>query len=396
MSKRFDKLNWSLRALTLLGIVSLTSGVGAGLHPAIEVSGSYRGVALDPISGKPRHQDMRSVEAAFRVLLIGDAWLIAATNLNEIVDPAIDFCISKHSVGQVWCNGTNTFTLQPDHRVRGDYLTNLATVAPTRFYTASYAPDFIGMSLPWLTYCLAPSAIPREKSGVVALPLPWAQARFSQLAYGYKWIIDATEDGRFVKDLSVVRDHSLDLSDSDSLLRPSFVYPDSLASYERNLLQLAVIRGIPDGWLQSSFRVTEWHQTNGISVPTRSEFTEYYFNPQIENLYPVYKAELRVSQIVFRLPDQVEFIPPVVKPTPVFDFRYRRVNNTRIHRMASYTLQPGEMWKPDNDPLLLQQAADYLKHGPRYDAFLKRSRVGIFLVWLAFRIITVVPILVML
>jgi hypothetical protein len=57
-------------------------------------------------------------------------------------------------------------------------------------------------------------------------------------------------------------------------------------------------------------------------------------------------------------------VPALVGATYVRDFRYTRRSESRIFPFAAYT-QSGA-WKSGNDPELLAQRDDYLKHGPKY------------------------------
>ncbi|HXI72033.1 MAG TPA: hypothetical protein VNN22_16885, partial [Verrucomicrobiae bacterium] len=247
-------------ALMVILIIPQNAHADGELSRVIEIYGTYKGTSQNPITGEPRI-DYQHVEAAFHVTICGDDWIITVTNLIDISDHAINYNVSKFSIGQMWCDGTNTYCLQPAHNHEADYNTNVVTITPSRFYTGSYDPDFLGISLPWLTYCLSPSTIQPDKNGVTALPVPWLQPRFSVFAYGYKWIIAATEDGRFIDNLSTVRDTNLDLSDEDSLLRPGFDYPDSLADYDNIKRRLNAFRYVPSGWVQTKFECTEWYHT---------------------------------------------------------------------------------------------------------------------------------------
>lgn len=371
---------------------------GGGGRQVIDIFGRYSGRCQDPNTGNTLTNEPKTFDAIFRVSLAGDAWAIAVTNLSDISVPSINWFLSKGSLVQLWCDGTNTYTMQPanDQSALSDgYSSNLVTVSRSQFYVASYFDDLLGASLPWLTYCLDPRLCKSDAGEPAAIPVPWLQPRFSPYGHAFEWVVNGTENDRFVKFLTLVRNRKLDLSDKVSLLRPNFVYPNSASSYERIIRQIEDIRSIPDGWVESEFKCTEFLFTNGMIFPARSQFKEFAYDPRFAQAHPFYKAELQLDKICIS-EDGKDITPSVTKSTHVFDFRYRKESGERIYRFAQYTLQAGERWKADDDAGLLAEAQNYLTHGPRYDAFLGNRQVRKHLVWLVFVAVSLMPLLVML
>lgn len=360
------------------------------LRKVIEVYGEYNTSAQNPKTGRAYVQDPRHVHAAFCVVICGNAWKITATNLSDISDPTIGFVLKKSTVGQIWSDGTNTFTMEPAHGQGAYATTNIVTASPTPFYLESFDPDFLEMSLPWLTYCLSTNTSHPDKNGHVTQPVPWLQPRFSPMAYGFRWIISPTADGEFISKLTLVRDHALDLSDGRTLLRTDFVYPNSLAAYERDENRLKLLKTIPNGFVQAKFTCLDWYFTNEASIPAESELQQFEYNPSQRYRYPVFEGRLTAAKIVLRNADVANIFPKVTQPTQVVDFRYRRASRSRIYRYAEYTLQPGESWKSADDAVLLAQAARYLKYGPRYDFFLSPHKRN-YLAWLLLVGVMLIP-----
>ena len=375
--------------------IAVPAGFNGGDGQTIQVFGTYTGRDQDPNTGQGLVNEMHTFNAAFHIIVTGDAWVITSTNLSDIDVPAVDWHLAKGSVVQVWCDGTNTYSLQPENNDSklSSYATNLVTVEKSRFYTASYGDDVLGLSLPWLTYCFAPDQCQPGLRGVFSLPVPWLQPRFSLVGYGFKWVIAGTKEGRYLKSMKLVRESSLDLSDKGALLRTNFVYPSSAASYERILRQLANNRAIPDGWVQAEFTCVEEYHTNGLALPARSVIKMFTFNPTIANPYPYYVGELRLLNVIIGGTSAEFMLPNVTKPTRVSDFRYRRSNADRIYRLAEYTLNPGDVWKAGDDRALMAEVEDYLKHGPSYEAFLNNRRHKLFLVWLTLGLVSLIPLL---
>jgi len=197
-------------------------------------------------------------------------------------------------------------------------------------------------------------------------------------------MISPTDDGKFIAAFSLVRDHSLDLPDDESLLRPDFVYPSDVGGYNSERTSLNYFKKIPNGWMDAKYECMAWCRTNNLVIPSESKFQVFMFSVFPHPYpYPVFVGELKANVVNLCEIQENDLIPKVGHLTKVLDFRYRRANDTRIYRYADYMLIPGESWKPDNNPSLLAQAARYLKDGPRYNAFLHPNKRN-FMAWLPF------------
>ena len=70
-------------------------------------------------------------------------------------------------------------------------------------------------------------------------------------------------------------------------------------------------------------------------------------------------------------------IPDAIPPakTYVFDYRYQATNSRTKFNHATYELNAGDQFKPDNDPKLLAEAKHWLKHGPGYDSYKSKRKI---------------------
>jgi len=338
----------------LLGpLVLLLCLLGRGwCGQVIEVRGKYEVVTRNPASGKS--QSERPLCVGFVVTLYGDAWQIAATNVDDKTDWAI-----------LVYEGTNTFRLVPyaKHIAVPRPESNLvyAAISSSPIYVPSVF-DFLSLYMPWLTYGLSPRNVRTNKGGVIELPRPWTIARNDPLAFGFRWDIKPSADGRFVSECKVIRDTSLDLDENDEFLRPELEYPLSLAHMAEYRMALGVRKEIPNGFVNALYRCTMWYETNSMLIPFGSELKLYSSRFPLE---PVKVVKLVAESIIVRTGEVREILPTVDGPTLVYDYRYRKATKKRIFNYAEYTLEPGEGWKSDSDPVLLAQVEYYLKHGPK-------------------------------
>ncbi|MGH7979676.1 MAG: hypothetical protein ACREE6_09895, partial [Limisphaerales bacterium] len=67
--------------------------------------------------------------------------------------------------------------------------------------------------------------------------------------------------------------------------------------------------------------------------------------------------------------------PEITAPSQmnVHDYRYRRVSSRTKFNFARYELSAGDSFPGGNDPRLLAQAADWMRHGPSFDTVRKRQ-----------------------
>ena len=174
--------------------------------------------------------------------------------------------------------------------------------------------------------------------------------------------------------IDVLRDESLDrATPEDELRRSRANYPFDM-SYREGLLQnLEFRKSLTNGYDVASFDYKEIVHTNGIPIPFTTEFVRYW--PGRDGP-PVVQDELtlKVDQIEFL---QKAVISKIVTPgvVSVDDYRYQMANNRTKFNYATYTLNAGDSFRSGNDPVLLAQAEDWLKHGQRYESYTKKRGV---------------------
>ena len=319
----------------------------------IEVQGEYKAANFNPVSKAHEQYVGSGVHASFTVLLSKSEWLISATNLDD----SLLFC-------QIWSDGTNTFTLNPVPSPDQHNNAIVATASASQYYLSSN-DDYLHISLCWLVYGLCPGTVSSNKSGLVDIPLPWRNPRFTPEAYGYKWTIRPSNDGRFAADCVVTRDKSLDLPDKQEFLRPELVYPTSIAMRNKYEMYKGRRLWVTNGFVVARYSCTNWYLTNGWSVPKASTANFYWADGGQYCPNTWFEGSVVSTSILF-LRGPIEFPKPKV-PTAVVDFRYRRFNGARLFRGAQYTLKAGESWRSARDPVLLAEAEHFLQHGPRYD-----------------------------
>lgn len=299
------------------------------------------------------------VHVGFVATLSGDTYKICATNLNNSI-----------WWGMIVHDGTNMFTLNPD----GGHMwfnepsksnSIVATISPSSMYCPD-EDDTLGLAAAWLTYGLSPQKVTPNEKGFVEFQLPWQTRSIGAIsAYGYKWLINPEASARFMEDCQVVRDNSLDLSDKQELLRPASNYPTSRTHRNESSEALMRRRQITNGFVVARYQCTAWHRTNDMSIPATSEFMWFFTDSATS---PGYRAKLRTTAVVVRSNTEA-LLPSPSLPTRIQDYRYKRANATHIFKYAEYTLQAGDDWKSDRDPVLLALAQDHLEHGRRYDDF---------------------------
>jgi len=99
--------------------------------------------------------------------------------------------------------------------------------------------------------------------------------------------------------------------------------------------------------------------------------------------WPNYKSgPTTIIEELYLKVDQVELlqnanIPDAIPPakTLVYDYRYQATNSRTKFNHATYELNAGDQFKPDNDPKLLAEAKHWLKHGPGYDSYKSKRKI---------------------
>ena len=292
------------------------------------------------------------LNVSFVVTLGKNTWRICATNqANEWETLTYD--------------GTNTYLLtsfkgRVDPRPNKSFWApksgaiSLGTVTAGNRYSAP-GISYVEMFFPWIVYCLPPRDVSSD------MTLPWGNYDISLRDYGWRWNVTPSADGRFIESFKVIRDTSLDLGYKDEFLRPTLRYPGTTEEFDKVQRTLEWRKASPNGSVEAVYTVNEWYKTNNLAVPASVEFEGYiYAGPT--NTFRWNDTVLKLDQI--SIDEDTIKVPALAGATYVRDFRYRHRNESRIYPFAAYT-QSGA-WKSENDPELLAQRDDYLKHGPKY------------------------------
>lgn len=278
-------------------------------------------------------------------------------------------------------DGTNIYALATYKGNQPPGYTNVFEVYGYVFPGQFYAPevqDSVHLFLPWIAFHLSPQMVQHsfEHNGVIEMPWPWGNPRFSPGGYGYKWILESSENDQVIQKIDIVRDSALDLkTKQDELCRTTLDYPFTLSDRNFLLLQLEYRKGVPDGFVRCSYECTEVFHTNELSIPSATQFIEFYPTFKIGNNIIILREDaLKV--------DQVELlhnagIPDVIPPaeTYVYDYRYQATNSRTKFNHATYTLNAGDQFPSNKDPKLLAEAQHWLKHGPGYDSYKFKRRI---------------------
>jgi len=299
--------------------------------------------------------------------------------------PAWKICITNVERPQWWaelvCDGTNTYFIQP--KTKYGFLAKGADKNPstdTQTVVIDKSPGFprefdeMEASIGWFTFGLSPRSIYTNNIGLIDMPVPTSSARDNLKSYGYKWLITWSDDGKYAKEADAVRDKALDLSDKEEMLRPNLDYPETLAKYNAYLQTLRVREATPNGFIKFHYTAEEWYHTNNILIPTASKVEVYWWDMSKKTYqFPWHVIKLKATDITFNS-EESNLLPEISMPTEVRDYRYKKANETRIFKYAEYTLNNGDFWKSDNDPAILNQVSDYLKHGRKYTTFSNQKK----------------------
>jgi hypothetical protein len=308
----------------------------------------------------------------FIALTAYDGWSISATNENN----AKDWGLMRY-------DGTNIYTLISDvgflHSGHTNKFEAYAYIYPGQFYVPALQ-DSVRLFFPWLVFHLSPHILQHsfEHNGIIEMPSPWGSSRYSLVDYGSKWMLKSSDDGQIIQRIDIIRDSELDLkTEEDELRRSMLDYPFLVSDREEVLKMLDFRKSIPNDFVRCSYECLETFHTNGLSIPSASQFAEFWpiMQAGTGRITPrlIYQCVLIVDQVELlnnvHIPDA---IPPVV--TSVFDYRYQATNSRTKFNYARYTLNAGDQFKSDKDPQLLAEAHDWLKHGPGYDSY-KSKRI---------------------
>jgi len=329
----------------------------------VEVHGEIDAADYNPITGKVYTNSPS--RAIFVAVISGDAWKLCVTNIDNTAWWSV-----------VAYDGTNTYVERP---FGGNYKQgimpridlNQARIRPS----ASFLPiegDSLGITIGWLAYGLSPQAIKAKtiNNDIVEIPLPW---EVRSMSFGYKWNFKFLPSERYVSNCTAIRDQSLDLNEDEELMRPELRYPDSIQARQEYVTGFSFRHNRPTGFVAARYECTEWHDYgNGNSVPTASDI-QVFDSPRYS--YPFQKISLKADKVVVRQ-GAVSVLPEIKTLTEVDDWRCRRVGKSRILPSAEYTLQPGDLWKSDNDPFLETVASSqFEKNGIQYNKMTTKKNI---------------------
>jgi len=341
----------------------------------IEISGNYVTERCSGLTGAVIANDGRNIRAVFTCKFSGAAWSIFATNI------ATEGRVLKTPWEGLVYDGTNTYTFAPnyEHPFEKKVYPVRVTISPEPLFLRDY-DERLHIDVLWLAYGLSPRLAPTNHNGAIEIPLPWWAARRSALARGYEWKITPSADGRFVSECTVLRNTNLDLSLREELRRPDMGFTFGAFDESDNgfVAGLDTRHSIPHGWLEATYKCTDWFNTNGVLLPRTSEELRYSHSVVTEWLHPTFRARITASALVVRQGLQ-QLLPPVTQPTLVADYRYRRADEKFAIPCLEYELSPGSSWKSDKDEKLVNQANIQFKRARSFLAPEQRAR---YLAWL--------------
>jgi hypothetical protein len=352
-----------------LGQYSFTNG-----DEVCRISGSYSQVLLNGTPGTTNNFH-------FVALTKADGWSISATNFNN----GKDWGLMRYDGTSIYMTGTFVGNSPVDHvNAFGVY----GYVYPGQFYVPQIQ-DSVHLFLPWIAFHLSPAMLEDsyEHNGVIEMPWPWGNSRFSLTGYGYKWIVKSSGNDQIIRQIDVIRDSALDLKTEEDELRRSILdYQFSISSREATLKWLSYRKSVPNDFLRCRYECTEIIETNGLSIPALVKFVMNYPNLRYGGVTVDCVYSLRVDQIEFVSNlDLLGAIAPA--KTFVSDYRFQATNNHTKFNYATYTLSAGDKFRSDKDPELLAQAKDWLNNGPKYSSYKYKRKIilaGMFIITLIF------------
>lgn len=363
-----------------LCIVILWTWIGSSCAPegcaeTIHVAGLIERRQFNPETGTEYKESYRLIH--FNVVFSDPYWQVHGTNLHR-PDHWLSVC---H-------DGTNSYAFYPsvleDETLREGSISSRAMIYTGSWWLLRYILNERMQIYPaWIAYCLRPNSLTPDKQGRIVTP-PLHGGR-DGLPVNRTEVV-AAKDPRFIDVLRGIRDRSLDLPPKEWMLLPHYNTPRSLQEYNWFLEDVELVRGTPNGFVSSEFVCMERQEFRGWSLPVRC-LMDHYLSSVPGKLWR------RVTVLATNVQWSAERFDPVPRPTQpleVADYRYRRFERKRLFLHATYTLQPGQPWPSDRDPELLAQAEHYIRHGPRYDAFL-RPGPRHYLAWILFLALVLLP-----
>lgn len=289
-----------------------------------------------------------------------NGWNISTTNIGQ-----------PKEWGIIQSDGTNIFTLSTDS---WNAFKTFGYAFQGPFYMPNDPQNSVIMFFPWMVFHLTPSMIrDAETKGIVDMPAPWGK-HHSFIDFGFKWKTSFFEEDRAISKIEAIRDKSLDLkSQEDEFRREEINYPYFFSLRQEMLDGLRIRTNIPNGFVRAVYACNSICKTNGWVIPSSAQFALYWpnFNNPQDPSRLIYRMQLDVDHIdvLKSLP-----MPELVSPSEarIWDYRFRKATARTKFNYAEYALQAGESFPTSNDPKLLAQMNDWLKHGPTYDALKSR------------------------
>jgi hypothetical protein len=340
-------------------IAILFSSIYASDAQSVQVKGNYSFHHCNAETGKPFTEEVNGLKQwgdfSFTAVITPTARKICVTNENRTVWTEILY------------DGTNTFTFVPytppfvsESEAQSNEV--LVTVSKSPYYLPSVS-DWACAYIPWLAYGLNPKLVSSNKAGLVEIPLPWENSRIKPLAHGWSWRLSSSTDGRFIDKCKVIRDSRLDRDHSEEFLRMDINYPENLKIKNAYIDSLEYRKSIRDGFVDFDYRVNKWFATNDFSVPVACQLDEFMYGYK----FPAVKSKLSAEIVTTDVSESLS--PPSDIQRKVEDYRYKQIQHSRIYKYAAYSLAPGEAWKGPEDASILNEVAEYLKHGPKYNYY---------------------------
>ncbi len=353
------------RLIYCVGIIMLLQFQHAALaDPSIEVHGYVDSSLCNPDTGSAYSQ--WQWHSIFTAIIADNTWRISVTNLEINTWWEIRFY-----------DGTNSYVLEP---VGSNFNTSATNLPSSDRFVATISPsgvciplnaDPLGAGLVSVTYGIRPDLCKTNQFGSVEMPVPWTLGQENPGAWGYKWIFELSDDGRFFKDVQIIRDKRLDRSEQKELFRRELDYPESLGTYNMYILRLQERKSIQSGWVGARYECSQWLHTNGMTIPMASTLKSYM--PPPNGPLPSRMFNVRATSIIIH-EESKNIFPQIEASTQVMDYRYKKSNAERIFKYAEYMLKRGDPWKSSQDQELLVQAEDWLQHGRKYNDFADRGK----------------------
>jgi hypothetical protein len=353
------RMGWTSLFLTLLGCTS----AGLTAEEGVEIRGTVTSGRHHPVTGAPYANSQR--ESDFVVLIQEARWSISITN---------------RAVGswweRRWFDGTNSYVLIPEGSHFQTSVTNAPSLERARATISASAvsipvnADPLGASLLQIAYGLKED---RDHELLVGgMPAPWTLVRDHPGNWGYRWQVEYLQPGGLPRVIDVIRDNKLDLGLRQELFRAELDYPANTGEYNAYMRLLKERQAIPTGWVRARYRCITWDTVGGMAIPLSARLETYL--PPPEGDLPVRRVALQVTDVQ-PLRAANPMVVEINRMTQVADYRYKRRGGGRIFNYADYTLEPGDSWKPPDDPILLAQADHWLRHGPKYGRLTRKQNV---------------------